>query len=1499
MKLKLLLSIFLSLLFNTVIAQNIEGIIRDKINNIVLESVTVEVIYQNDTTKRKSTITDNSGYYELSAITTSLLNYPLFGNDKIIINYSGNKITVAIKTNYQLKTGKIYTVDGREIAASKFTRTGNNKYYASFLLNEIPEQILLISDGVHPAVKYILNKFPIQPTQVIDYKSENYLKSGFVENKYSFLFRVDDDKTDIYQPIQDTVEIDMDYVNYIDFELERWPTYILNLHFDVEDNAGINLENATVRAKEFETGTLNRTEITNTEGKANMYNIPTGHEEGNKLDPRITNWIFNVEKNGYKPFADTVFNIGPGDRDVPIILTEEGVKEYFANFNLQAVKDIDGSLIVGANAKFWETGTTDTTRLSTDTQGYANFMDIKISSANGESADNVVYGYSLEKEGLEKLVDQITLTEGTFDRTERMKEEQVTPTDKQYTIILTTNDEQGNKAPSMDWEIRNATNEIIDFGNSGSNSIDTAQFVNTNSNLNIILNTEGDEYKQASKSQTVNAGQTSITTVNELMTYLYEWNVFAKDSETGNLLDSINVKSYFNNNLLAEENSGNTTTATSQTTQPGHEIDLGLLVGRNGYENHALVSETINEGQTSNFTYTLVKKSVTPTEKDYMIILESEDDEGNNLVGFNWLVNNIASGKSWTGNSGANIKDTLNITDLNSTINATVQTSKTGYDDYNITTSFTEGQNNLTATNPRTTYNYNVTIVSEDENGNPIPNAPWSFFDESSNKTWTGNTGGDGIDLLEYSDVDQNSDVTLTITADEHEDDVIATNIQSGENTILTSDNVIKTYNYAANVGVTNSENGNVLDSLKVDMFLNGQLMDSDNTLESTIANLEMTKSGHTQDVKFIVERNGFFTSDSLSATVNEGETNNFTYQLTPESVAPTEKQYTIAIESNTPDVAWTITGDENIWNGNTGTDSKDTLRFTSFDDSEVIDFEGSKTEYSNFTTQETANAEELLNINSTHERLKYLYEAAVGATNSESGVALDSIEVDMYYNGELVDTDQSLTGLIADLEMQAIDHTQNVEFVVDKNGYVKSDKINATLNEGEANEFTYSLVKEAPVEPEDAVAYLWRLFSDPNQSGSIADITITNEEFDYSDTRTGIGTNEQWRDTVPVNPTGTTEYKINIIPRIGTGDKDLYPLEKIITLQANGTAQGMDEPESIRQQVRIQGRIMDGVTKNNVGGYTVTIKDESGNVVETVQSANGTYMSEMLDLDFEGSMNVQNANDGNHFGHKGIPIVLRGTTGYGVNVGPVVIETEINRFTDTLKIYNVGLLPARIQDSKTGQMENIDLQRLRTMDGNNSYYLPTTKDWPINVHFGTGTTAEQKQWAQSIFDLINDDFGIPFVLNEVGSELPINGITIESLDESYLNSIKSQTGMNMQVSPGAGITYVEGNDNIDEINMHGNSNIRIRAGTTIKNGEDYNLSTVGSLRELLFRTFYTTEYNGMTSVSNGSTPQSMTEEDMTQDRIHYKLIYELRKGKADSNPANRINTGSYTYTVN
>jgi hypothetical protein len=132
------------------------------------------------------------------------------------------------------------------------------------------------------------------------------------------------------------------------------------------------------------------------------------------------------------------------------------------------------------------------------------------------------------------------------------------------------------------------------------------------------------------------------------------------------------------------------------------------------------------------------------------------------------------------------------------------------------------------------------------------------------------------------------------------------------------------------------------------------------------------------------------------------------------------------------------------------------------------------------------------------------------------------------------------------------------------------------------------------------------------------------------------------------------------------------------------------------------------------------------------------------------------------------------------------------------------------------------------------------------------------------------------------------------------MNSIKNQTGMNMQVSDIlSGITYRKGNDNIDDIDMHSSSNIRILEGTTIKNGENYTLNAIDNLREILFRTFHTTQYNGTTSISNGVTPQNMTEAEMTEDRIHYKVIYELRKGRADSNPNNRINTGSYTYTVN
>ena len=112
-----------------------------------------------------------------------------------------------------------------------------------------------------------------------------------------------------------------------------------------------------------------------------------------------------------------------------------------------------------------------------------------------------------------------------------------------------------------------------------------------------------------------------------------------------------------------------------------------------------------------------------------------------------------------------------------------------------------------------------------------------------------------------------------------------------------------------------------------------------------------------------------------------------------------------------------------------------------------------------------------------------------------------------------------------------------------------------------------------------------------------------------------------------------------------------------------------------------------------------------------------------------------------------------------------------------------------------------------------------------------------------------------------------------------------------------AGKCYREGNDNIEEIGIHTNANIIIIHGSSIyytTENTDYSMNAIDALREILHRAFHTIEYNGRASCANGSTPGNMTEEDMLQERIHYKLFYELRKGRANSNPLNRINSGSW-----
>ncbi|WP_297100928.1 carboxypeptidase-like regulatory domain-containing protein [uncultured Draconibacterium sp.] len=1384
-------------------SQDISGNVRDNVNGAAIENATVKARENKDGAQEKTTTTDAIGYYELYDIITAISTNPL-ADDILKLNYNGNQIEATLQSKIDPKFGTIANILGQRLAEGKFERTGNfNEYKALLNVDDWATGVMIFADQAGHSTKIVSNNLPYQGTQVYDFKE----KSANVGTEEIIIQTDDDPQIDAYQPRTDTVEVNKGDV--VDINLEPWPEHTVDFYFDIEDRNGNNLESATINVKELENEDLRFTRRSDANGEATISNIPVGYEEGNKLNPKITNWARNVTLNGFQTFNDTLWGVTTGEEYQLIKLTEEGAKQFFANLYTTTTKENDDSAVEGALAKLWEIGTTDTLKVTTNSQGEADFLNVEISSSDGENPDNVNYGYSLSKTGLEDLVTSFTLTEGDFNKSFQMVEEQTVPTDKQYTIILNSEDMQGNDVQNMDWEIRNSNNEIIDYGNTGSNAIDTAMFVNTNASLNIIINTGADEYKDATKTQTVNAGQTSITTMNELMTYLYEWKVFAKDSETGNLLDSVEVKAYQNNNIIAQSNGGSNTEVNLSTTQPGHTIDLTQLIQRNGYETPSMDNITVTEGQANEFTYNLVKRTVTPD-----------------------------------------------------------------------------------------TYNYTVTIVSKDKDGNLNPNSDWSFTDVSSNKTWTGNTGANSTSILEYTDTDENSDVELTVSKTEYENDFIATNIASGQNITLTSDNAIIKYLYEAQVGARNAQTGTDIDSVNVRMLFNGQQIDEDNSLEGLTAYLEMTQPGHSQNVSFIVDRNQF-ESDTISATLNEGQTNNFVYDLTPITQVPVEKQYTIAISSNTPNVAWTISGDEGTWNGNTGENSLDTLEFMSIDASEVLNFLAEKTEYTDYQTQVTALAEQITNINSVQERLKYLYEAQVGATDSESGTTLDSLDVQLLFNGQVVDSDQSLSSTVANLEMQAIDHTQDVEIIAGRNGY-ESDTISATLNEGEANNITFQLVKEQS-EPQEAVAYLWRAPFDPNQSGAISDIEIINEELNYHDIRTGVSHDVAWKDTIPVNATGTTEVKIIYTPRPGTGSQDLYPLEKIITLSPDGTSQGYDYLEAIRQEKRIKLNIVDAITGNNVNGYTIDVKDNNGNVIQTITSNDGNALTKMLPVGFQGSIDAYKDGDNQHFKHDGIPIVKESNPlNYPPSSGRILFEEDgVDRFADTLQVYDIRLVPTVTQDPKTGENKTVDITRLKTMDGNNSNYLPTLRDGIINVHFADGTTTEQKQWAQGMFDLINDDFGIPFVLNEVASALPENGITVTSMDNLYLNSIKGMTGMNMEVSDLSGLTSIQGTDNIDDINVHTSSNIRLREGTTIMNGDEYSYSTISGLREIMYRTFHTTQYDGAVSVSNITTPNTMTEVDMSGDRTYYRLIYELRKGRSESISNGKGSSGTYTIELN
>ena len=63
----------------------------------------------------------------------------------------------------------------------------------------------------------------------------------------------------------------------------------------------------------------------------------------------------------------------------------------------------------------------------------------------------------------------------------------VNPTTKQYSVVLTSKDENANVLENVNWTVLSSDSVSLDNGNTGLNSLDTANFSSTYPSLDIII----------------------------------------------------------------------------------------------------------------------------------------------------------------------------------------------------------------------------------------------------------------------------------------------------------------------------------------------------------------------------------------------------------------------------------------------------------------------------------------------------------------------------------------------------------------------------------------------------------------------------------------------------------------------------------------------------------------------------------------------------------------------------------------------------------------------------------------------------------------------------------------------------------------------------------------------------------------------------------------------------------------------------------------------------
>ncbi|MBN1175758.1 hypothetical protein JXA48_03870 [Candidatus Woesearchaeota archaeon] len=604
--------------------QDIQGYVTDKNSGQALENIIVEAISQNDTTKRKDTLTDFSGFYELKDIVTGINDIPGFSGDKMTITYEGGQMRINVTTNQNIENGHLYNMAGQTISGTQFQRVGSNEFQATMNIPNVPEQVLLFSDGVHPAKKIIPGMLPSYGMQTIEFdkssENNNGQKSARMAENNNFIFRLDDaEEVDEYQPLEIVKSVDLENTNYFDFEMQKWPEFFANMFFNLEDKYGNIQKNTNMNVNSLD-GQYSFNITTDNNGDAQITDIAIKPIEGNKLIPDSVDFAVEIPANDYLEMArDTLWKVSQGDIIKNYHNLTPKQQEFFANLYATIVSEQTGNPLNNVLAEMWKENSTDTLKLFSNEQGQVSFENISIDAFNEITPDTLKHFLRFSGIDLEDKLDSINLTNGNFNQTYQITEIN-NPQPKEYTLVINSQDGEGNNLPGVNWLVLSSDSVLIGQGNTGSNSLDTLLFQDLNANKNIILKSN----------------------LNEHSDYRLETN---------------------------------------------------------------LTAETIENRITENQLLTYL----------YELVINSQDGEGNNLPGVNWLVLSSDSTLIGSGNTGNNSLDTLTFQDVNTNKNIILKSNLDEHSDYRLETNLTaETIENRITENQLLTYLYELGVVGKD-----------------------------------------------------------------------------------------------------------------------------------------------------------------------------------------------------------------------------------------------------------------------------------------------------------------------------------------------------------------------------------------------------------------------------------------------------------------------------------------------------------------------------------------------------------------------------------------------------------------------------------------------------------------------------------------------------------------------------------------------------------------------------------------------------------------